>query len=118
MKVIYIIGPFRAENTWEVEQNIRIAEGMALAVWRLGAVPICMHSMNRFFMGTMLEEIFLRGDLEILNRCADAAITVGLWMGSSGSRAEHNKCRELNLPIFGNLSDLKIWLYDVGMQHD
>ena len=110
MKIIFIIGPYRAENAWEIEQNVRRAEAMALEIWKLGAIPICMHSMNRFFMGTLLEEIYLRGDREILSRCADAAITVGYWMDSSGSRDEHSQCRELGIPVFANLHGLKTWL--------
>lgn len=28
MKVIYVAGPFRAPNSWEIEQNIRRAEAL------------------------------------------------------------------------------------------
>ncbi len=110
MKIVFVIGPYRAENAWEIEQNIRRAEETALGIWRLGAIPICMHSMNRFFMGTMPEEIYLRGDREILSRCADAVITVGYWMDSSGSRDERTQALELGIPIFENLHELKTWL--------
>ena len=34
MKVV--AAPFRADNAWEVEQNVRAAEGVALELWRLG----------------------------------------------------------------------------------
>ncbi len=40
MKIIFISGPYRGANTWEVEQNVRRAEALALEVWRLGHVAI------------------------------------------------------------------------------
>lgn len=36
VKVVYIAGPFRAATPWLVEANVRRAEEVALAVWRLG----------------------------------------------------------------------------------
>ena len=51
LPVIYIAGPFRAINSWEVEQNIRHAEEVALEVWRSKAVALCPHTMHRFFQG-------------------------------------------------------------------
>lgn len=109
MKVVYVIGPFRAENSWEVEQNIRVAEGMALEVLKLGAAVICPHTMCRFYQGAAPDELWLKADLRLLIGC-DAAITVGAWMRSSGSREEVKACTGLPIPVFHNLHDLKVWL--------
>src|SRR4051812_24706808 len=43
MKLIYIAGPYRAATEWQVVQNIRRAEALALAVWQSGAACICPH---------------------------------------------------------------------------
>jgi len=33
MRVVYIAGPYRAPNAWEIEENIRRAERIALHIW-------------------------------------------------------------------------------------
>ena len=109
MKVIYIIGPFRGSHSWDVETNVRVAEGMALAVLRLGVAVVCMHSMCRYFTGAVPDETWMKGDLEILRRC-DAAITVMGWEGSEFSMTEVLECKKGNVRLFHSLRDLMIWL--------
>lgn len=36
MRIIYVAGPFRGSNAWEIEQNIRRAEAVGLAVAKVG----------------------------------------------------------------------------------
>jgi len=55
VKVAYIAGPFTAGTAWEIEQNIRRAEEMALKLWRAGVAAICVHSIARFFHGEVAE---------------------------------------------------------------
>lgn len=86
-KVIYIAGPFRAANAWEVELNIRCAEELALEVWRVGGVALCPHLNTRHFSGTMPDEVWLAGDLELLHRC-DAVMLVPGWESSKGANHE------------------------------
>ena len=109
MKVVYVIGPIIEKNAWEIEQNIRRAETIALAIWKMGAAVICMHASNRFYQGTMSEEDFLKGDLEVLSRCDAAFVLPAIWR-SKGSQAEVELAEELMLPIFGNLPNLERWL--------
>lgn len=93
MKLAYVIGPYRAQNAWEREQNIRRAEEVALELWRLGFAVICPHTNTRFFDGAADDSIWLAGDLEILRRC-DLAVVIPGWDKSRGSRAEiyHEVC--------------------------
>jgi hypothetical protein len=109
MKVVYIIGPFRAASAWDVEQNIRRAEEIALEVWRLGAAAICPHTNTRFFQGAAPDDVWLAGDIEILKRC-DAAIAVSDCNGSRGSVGEFLVCQENNIPLLRSLDDLEQWL--------
>lgn len=88
MKVIYVAGPFRAKNSWQMEQNIRLAEEVALKLWGLGAAVICPHANTRFFQGYYPDGVWLLGDLEILDRC-DGIVLCGDWQRSAGSVAEH-----------------------------
>ena len=68
-KLIYVAGPFRAPNSWEMEQNIRRAEALALEVWKLGLPAICPHANTRFYQGAAPDEVWLEGDIEIMRRC-------------------------------------------------
>lgn len=105
----YVAGPFRAPNSWEIEQNIRRAETLALEVWRAGAACICPHANTRFFQGAADDDVWLLGDLEILRRC-DFLITTGDWTRSSGARAEVTEARRLGLPVFADVACLRRWL--------
>src|SRR3990167_526080 len=109
MKVIYIAGPFRGPNSWEIEQNIRRAEGLALEVWKAGAAAICPHANTRFYQGAAQDEVWLRGDLEILRRC-DAVLMTPDWQQSTGAREEHEFARQHRIAIFYALDVLINWL--------
>lgn len=109
MKLVYVAGPFRGPNAWEVECNIRRAEALALEVWRLGVAAICPHANTRFFSGAADDSVWLAGDIEILRRC-DAILLVPGWSNSSGTRAEVKFAESNGIPIFTLVRDLKMWL--------
>lgn len=96
--VLYIAGPFRAANAWLVEQNVRRAEEAALRAAELGWVPLCPHSMTRFFDGTLTDEYWLAATLELLRRC-DAILMLPGWQGSAGARAEHAEAVRLGVKV-------------------
>lgn len=105
MIVVYIAGPFRAKSAWEIEQNIRNAETMALAVWRAGGVALCPHTNTRFYQNAAPDEVWLRGDLELMVRC-DVVLLTPNWNSSSGARAEREQAERWKMPIFvGRVSD-------------
>jgi hypothetical protein len=112
MKVVYVAGPYRGANNWEIENNIRRAEALALVVWQLGAAAICPHANTRFFQGTASDETWLLGDLEILKRC-DAVLLTPDWVASAGARAEYEFAKERGIPRFENVKDLEKWLNSV-----
>lgn len=109
MNAIYIAGPFRGPNAWEIEENIRRAERLALEVWRLGCACICPHTNTRFFQGAAPDEVWLAGDLELLARC-DAILLTADWERSSGARAEVDFARKRGMPVFLSVSNLAHWL--------
>lgn len=109
MKVVYVAGPFRAANAWLVEQNIRRAEEVALAVAESGAMPLCPHTNTRFFNGTVTDEFWLAGTLELLRRC-DAIIMVPGWEKSSGARAELAEAKRLGLDCYTSIQELAHFL--------
>lgn len=83
--VIYIAGPYRAPTPWQVEQNIRAAEALALEVWRAGLTPLCPHTMTRHMDGAITDEAALAGTLELMRRC-DAVLLVPGWERSTGTQ--------------------------------
>lgn len=103
MKLIYVAGPFRGKNSWDMENNIRRAEALALEVWRLGAAAICPHCNTRFFQGAAPDEVWLSGTLEMLRRC-DAVITTHDWQLSKGARAEVAEAYTRGIPVFSSIS--------------
>lgn len=109
MKLVYVAGPFRGKSAWDIECNIRRAEELALEVWRLGAAALCPHCNTRFFQNAAPDEVWLKGDLEILRRC-DAVVLTPDWRKSSGARAEVEEALVLDIPVFDDLEDLKAWL--------
>jgi nucleoside 2-deoxyribosyltransferase len=109
MKAVYVAGPFRGPNSWEIEENIRRAERLALEVWRMGAAALCPHTNTRFFQGAADDSVWLDGDLELLARC-DAVVMTDDWERSTGAKAEERFAVERGIPVFYNLLALREWL--------
>ena len=99
MRLVYLAGPFRGANSWEVECNVRRAEALALRVWQNGAACICPHTNTRFYQGAADDTVWLEGDLEILRRC-DAVVATWDWARSQGAKAEIGLATRLNMPVF------------------
>lgn len=106
---MYIAGPFRGKTEWDRQQNIRRAEALALEVWKLGAAAICPHKNTEHFDGSAPDELWLKGDIEILLRC-NAVILTDNWHLSSGAREEFRMAQKWNIPIFFTVHGLKEWL--------
>lgn len=100
MLKVYIIGPYRSDSSWQVEQNIREAEDVAAILWNQGFSVFCPHTNTRFFnTGVAPDSTFLEGDLEWLKH-ADLAVVVGQWKLSKGSCREIEFCMEHKIPYF------------------
>src|SRR5438093_619441 len=109
MKLVSVIGPYRATTIHGIVENIRRAEALALEVWRSGAACICPHKNTALFDGAAEDSVWLEGDLEILRRC-DAAICTDGWQKSVGSCGDVALARELGIPVCETIEQLKAWL--------
>lgn len=109
MQCVYVAGPFRGPNAWEIEENIRRTERLALEVWRSGAACICPHTNTRFFQGAADDRIWLDGDLELLRRC-DAIVMTEDWRRSGGATAEHDFAVTHEIPVFYTIDAFREWL--------
>lgn len=120
MKLIYVAGPFRAinpngkTNCWRVQENIMAAMSLALEIWKAGHAALCPHANTMFFQDAdgCADDVWLKGDLEMLRRC-DAVLVTPDWERSSGAREEVAYAHEHSIPVFYNFEILKEWLnYD------
>lgn len=109
MKLIYVAGPYRGPNAWEIECNIRRAETLALEAWRLGVAVICPHANTAHFQGAAPDEVWLEGDLEMLRRC-DAVLLTPDWGRSAGARAERDEAVRRGIPVLLGLDELREFL--------
>lgn len=109
MKVVWIAGAIRGDNGWQRENNIRRAEQLAMRVWQTGMAAICVHSFCRpYAIGDEAEEMFLPGDLAILER-SDAVLVVPLSGASTGTLGEISHAESIGIPVFYWFDDLKEW---------
>ena len=109
MRVVFISGPYRDTSEYRVEQNIRQAEKLALAAWELGAAVHCPHKNTSRFGGALPDDVWLRGDLEILARC-DAVLCTPDWRRSVGATAEVDLAKRIGLQVFESIEELRTWL--------
>lgn len=104
--VVYLAGPFRAMNAWEVERNVRAAETVALEVWRRGYACLCPHTNTRHFDGAADDAIWLAGDLAMLARC-DVVLMLPGWEASQGATAEHGYAISRGIPVLYDVAELR-----------
>ena len=109
MRIIFISGPFRAKLEYDRRENIRRAEALALEVWKLGAAAICPHLNTAHFDGTVPDNVFLEGDLDILRRC-DAVLMTDDFDKSVGAMKERSVALEHKIPVMYSLAELRQWL--------
>lgn len=110
MKLVYIAGPYRdARGEWFVRQNIRAAEAAAVAIWAMGAVAMCPHKNTAGLGGACPDDVWLKGDIEILRR-SDAIFMLYGWGGSRGASYEWDFAMANGIPVLESLEDLSSWL--------
>lgn len=114
MRLIYVVGPYRAATTWQRDVNIHAARVLGAAVAELGAMPVIPHSNTAHMDGLRDDAFWLEGTLELMRRC-DAVITVPYWGMSAGSRGEVAEATARSMPVFHSLGDLDAWLNRVGI---
>lgn len=111
MRLVYVAGKYRDSGEWAVWQNIQRASEVALALWQMGYAVICPHRNTMMFGGAAPDDVWLKGDLEMLSRC-DLLVLVPGWEKSSGTKAEIEKARELGIPVYRWNADA-VWLANV-----
>jgi hypothetical protein len=109
MKMIFVAGPYRAGSEWEVFQNIRRAESLALELWRMGLAVVCPHKNTEWFGGAASDQVWLEGAQEMVRR-SDAIVCTSDWESSAGARGEVALAHKLGIPVFHHLNEVQTWL--------
>ena len=105
MKAIFISGPITAPTFYQVQQNIRRAEALAVKLMKKGWAVHCPHKNSEFLQGALHkhpEEDFERWmavDFEMLFRC-DAIFMMKNWRKSRGAKMELAHAKELSKDIY------------------
>ena len=98
MKIAYIAGKYRAPTEWDVVQNIRVAEAVALKYWGLGYAVICPHKNGALLSGALSDTELISGHIELMKRC-DVVVMIPGWTDSKGAVEEHRIAQEKELEI-------------------
>ena len=98
MKKAYVAGPYRAKTHYEIEQNIRRAEAVAIELWQKGYAVFCPHKNTAHFDGLCPDYVWLEGDLEWLVY-ADVLVLVPGWENSLGTLLEREEAERLGIEI-------------------
>ena len=116
MKLVYVAGPFSADDGWGVACNVHAAETAARAVLRLGAMPVTPHSIGARMAGTETQEFWWAGTLALMRRC-DAVLVLPLYERSVGTLGEIEEAKRLRMPLFlpdadePDLAALSAWVW-------
>ena len=98
-KKVYIAGPFKGASAWEIENNVRKAEAIMLAVNAAGGAALAPHLQGRYMYGTLDEAAWLEVDFAWLE-VAEALLVLPGSENSKGTQQEVVRAVELNIPIF------------------
>lgn len=106
MRLLYVAGPYRADGDNNLLNNILTARYVSRRLWLRGWAVICPHMNNAFMDGPDTTfELFMAGDLEILQRC-DAIYMLPGWRESEGAQIEFDRACELGLPAYYNIEEV------------
>lgn len=102
-KVVYVAGPYTADEDFDRMQNIQRADKVTVELWAMGVFALCPHKITAFFGGLREESVFIEGGLEFLRRC-DAVVLVEGWESSGGTLSEIREAMKLHIPVYGSVA--------------
>jgi len=111
MKRIYIAGSYSADNVLDVLNNIRKGIRAGTEVLLAGYSPFIPWLDYNVFLQLREEEQIsvdcIRQHSMVWLEASDAVLVLPYYQTSSGTLAEINRAKELKIPVFYSLEDLK-----------
>jgi len=98
-ELLYVAGPYRADVPRLIQKNIMQAGDVALELWQQGYAVICPHMNTALFDGCAPDDVWLKGDLTMLQRCDKLVLSFD-WFSSSGTIAEIEFAQKHKIPVF------------------
>ena len=106
MKVIYVAGPFGANNDIEIQLNIASARKIGLETAKRGWSPIIPHSNTGGFEKASIKSdpgetlsFWYEATALLLTKCDALVLCLG-WESSVGTLAELNQAGEMGIPVY------------------
>lgn len=97
--IVYVAGPYRAENIAGIHYNINRARMVAMELWELGFTVFCPHLNSQFMDGIIPDDEWLKRDLVLLRRC-DVITLTPQWDFSEGASGERQEAISLKMPVW------------------
>jgi nucleoside 2-deoxyribosyltransferase len=99
--MIYIAGPFRGADPWQVAENVRRAERVAVWCAQHGLHFLCPHTMCSNFdqLSGVTDQFWIDMTLEMLRR-SDLVLLVEGWRSSLGTQGEIEYARRTSKRIY------------------
>jgi len=110
MYAVYIAGPFRAKNGWELTKNVRKAEDAIGDLMIIPDVlPVCPHTMFKNFDRTKNDKFWIDATLELMRRC-DSVLVLEGHEHSEGTKGEIAEAKRLGIPVFYRTTEVFNWV--------
>lgn len=106
--LVYLAGPYRADDRELVCWNVKAASDMAAILLAEGFEVCCPHSMTHGYerYEFLTDDDFLRNGIELLRRC-DAVLLLDGWEQSAGTLAEKDFAEANRIPVFKTVEALR-----------
>lgn len=107
--LVYVAGPYTATPERTVAQHIDDARLLGCMVASMGALPVIPH-MNTAHMDNLQPwGWWIDATLELMYRC-NAVVMLPGWERSRGAKGEHDKAKEIGIPVFYDMPTLAEWV--------
>jgi len=116
--IAYVAGPYAGKGRFGIVRwfrqwrNILRARKVAYALWSRGYTVICPHTNTAWMDKACSRDWFLKGDLEILDRC-DVMVLLPGWRNSEGTMGELKYAFDHGIEVFNSVDALDKWTREV-----